>query len=182
MLRRCLFALSAGAALIAASPPHDPFGELERVPPDELAELRGGFSWSGMDISFGAELLTFIDGELMLQTVMQWTDEGSTLTRYVNPVLEPAQADALAAASAGGMKMSIGGQTVYLTNSGHTALAHAVTEDGIHNFLFNAADSLHATQEVKATLDLVGYDGFREGLMQSHLLGILDASMAGAPR
>lgn len=186
MLRRCLFALSAGAALIAASPPQDPLAGLEPVPTAELAELRGGFSWAGMDISFGAELLTFIDGELMLQTVMQWTHEGTAVTQYVNPVLEQGQASALAAASAGGMTMSIGGQTVYLTNGGNTALAHAVTEDGIHNFLFNAADSLQATQEVNANLDLAGYEGFREGLMQSHILSSLDASlaavMAGAGR
>jgi hypothetical protein len=166
-------ALAAGVASIAASS-----HEEEPVPEAELAEQRGGFSWGGMDISFGAELLTFINGELMLQTVMQWTHEGTAVSRYVNPVLEPAQANALAAASAGGMTMSVGGQTVYLTNSGHTALAHAVTENGIHNFLFNAADSLQATQEVKATLDLAGYEGFREGLMQSHLLGSIDASMA----
>ena len=41
------------------------------VPDSVLAGMRGGFSWGGINFSFGIESSTFVNGALMVKTILQ---------------------------------------------------------------------------------------------------------------
>ena len=178
MTVRCLGAALAGFLLMAAAPSEeDPFASLTPIEDEVLSEQRGGFEWQGLQINFRAELSTYLNGSLALKTELAWNGDGSSITQYVNPELEPAQAATLNGTTLpGDIAMLIGGQNVFLANSGQTALAHAITDDGIQNFLLNTHDSVSALQNIDATVDLTGYERFQQEVLSSALSTGLDAS------
>lgn len=55
--------------------------------------------------------------------------------------------------------MNVGNSQVFLANEGRTAIIHG-SEGALQNILINTASNIIASQEVTATLDLGGYDGF----------------------
>jgi hypothetical protein len=52
------------------------FHELAVVSDDELQSLRGGFEFAGLTFNFGANLRTFVDGILALETIINYTANG----------------------------------------------------------------------------------------------------------
>lgn len=178
-----LKAVVIGLTLAANAPlPGDEvFGALEVVGDEELAEQRGGFTLNGLDIRLGAEIRTFLDGELVLRTTVNWGEIGSSHTELLSGALTPADADQLQAGilSAGGITMRVGDNTVYLANEGQTALLHR-TDGGLQNVLINTASNVTLTQEVDATLDIGGYDEFSATLSAQRLTDSIGASIADA--
>lgn len=157
-------ALTPGAAaadILDAAPP---------IADAQLSQQRGGFSWGGMEIALGAEIRTFLDGSLALQTNVSWTAAGASTTQVVSGALTPASAAQLQAGilSTGGMTMRVGDAVVFLANEGQTALMHR-SDGGLQNILVNTASNVSASQEVAATLDLSGYDGFAAVNMASRM-------------
>ncbi|WP_053765289.1 hypothetical protein [Leptospirillum ferriphilum] len=55
------------------------------VPDSVLAGMRGGFSWGGVDFSFGIESSTFINGTLMVKTILQTVGNELYASTGVNP-------------------------------------------------------------------------------------------------
>ena len=152
------------AALGAASSAHaEPFGSATVIDDAALAEQRGGFTWAGMHISLGADLRTYINGELALHSTVSWTPAGSSRTEAVFGALTPAAADQLVAGilTSGNITMNVGDAQVYLANEGQTALIHR-TDGGIQNILVNTASNVDIRQQVDATLGLSGYEGFAQ--------------------
>jgi len=145
------------------------------VSDQELSELRGGFVWSGLDINFGADIRTYVDGNLVLQTVLNWTDDGVERLQTAAGGLTPVSSAALQNGiySNGGIRMKIGETPVYVLNDGRTALTHE-TENGLQNMLINTAVGLNSVQEVNATIGLSGYQQFNSELMFDRLNGALD--------
>jgi hypothetical protein len=47
----------------------------------ELADARGGFSAGGVNFDFGASVQTLVNGQLALQTNVQWTPTGAMVTQ-----------------------------------------------------------------------------------------------------
>ncbi|MFC4291567.1 hypothetical protein ACFOWX_03970 [Sphingorhabdus arenilitoris] len=149
---------------------------------ETLDRLRGGFIWSGMNIHFGADIRTYVDGNLMLHTILNWTDEGAQTTQTAAPGLTAVDASVLEGRilSNGAIRMQIGEAPVYLLNGGRTAISH-VTDEGVQNRLINTADGFSAVQELNATIDIGGYEDFRAGLMFERMAGALDdAARQGA--
>ena len=140
------------------------------VPDKELDEQRGGFTWNGVGITLGAEIRTFLDGELVLQTNVSWTDAGATTTRFAAASLTPADAAQLQAGllSTGGITMRVGDETVFLANQGQTALVHR-TDGAFQNILLNTANGVEALQEVDATLDLQDFGSFQQDVLDTRL-------------
>lgn len=145
------------------------------VSEDELDELRGGFAWSGLDINFGADIRTYVDGNLVLQTVLNWTDNGAETMQIAADGLTPAAASQLqnGILSNGNIRMKVSESPVYLLNDGRTAISHQ-TGSGVQNMLINTAIGLNSVQEVNATIDLGGYQDFSSTLMRDRLGNALD--------
>ena len=144
--------------------------ELPVVPDAELAESRGGFSWQGVEIGLGAEIRTYLDGALVLQTNISWTATGATATQLVSGALTPADAAQLQAGllSRSGISMRVGDQSVFLANGGQTAV-YQRTDGAIQNVLINRASNISARQEVDATLDLHNFGQFQQQIGQSRM-------------
>jgi hypothetical protein len=54
---------------------------LRPVSDDELADARGGFSVGGVTFDFGASVQTLVNGQIALQTNVQWTAVGAVVTQ-----------------------------------------------------------------------------------------------------
>jgi hypothetical protein len=194
-VRRIWLAVCAVAALFAAPkaradevPPSDPavsdtdlVDAMTPVDDGELDQQRGGFAVEGMNITLGADIRTYLNGDLALHTVVNWTETGAHSTQTASAALTPAAARDLAAgALAGGrISMTVGGSTVYLANEGQTALVQR-TDGGIQNMVFNTASNQAISQHVDATLNLQGYDGFRADILSGRIAESLGSALSGA--
>lgn len=183
-MKRTALILVMGFALVAAAPA-DEFDGVEVVDDAELWELRGGFNFKDLAITLGTDIRTFVNGELALHTVVNWTQQGATSeTTYLSSVLTPATAAELqnGILSSGGITMRVGDQEVYLANGGQTALFHN-TDGTIQNVIVNTASKTAITQEVDATVGVGGYDAFRAELNRDQLRSNLNqASTISMPR
>jgi hypothetical protein len=128
---------------------------------EELGEQRGGFQFEGMEIKLGADIRTFLNDELALHTVITVDENGYNRVQTVGAGLTLADADAIRnnVLSNGAIRMNVGDAQVFLANEGRTAIIHG-NEGALQNILINTASNITATQDVNATLDLQGYDGF----------------------
>ena len=142
----------------------------EVVSDEELAKLRGGFRWQGVEIGLGAEVRTYLNGELVLQTNINWTAGGAQTTQLVSGALTPADAAQLQAGilTSGGITMRVGDETVFLANQGQTAILHR-TDGAIQNVLINRASNIEARQEVDAVLDLQNFGGFQQDIINTRI-------------
>ena len=127
----------------------------------ELSDQRGGFAFAGMDIKLGADIRTFLENELVLHTVITIDENGYNRAQTVSGALTLADADTIRnnILSNGSITMNVGNSQVFLANEGRTAIIHG-SEGALQNILINTASNIIASQEVTATLDLGGYDGF----------------------
>lgn len=140
------------------------------LPANELGELRGGFVVSGMTVHFGADIRTYVDGELLLQTVLNLGPDGAETVQTAAAGLTPVDVASLenGVLSNGNIRMRVGDTPVYLINDGQTAIVHE-TANGVQNMLVNTATGLEAVQEVDASLTLSGYEAFSTDLLMDRL-------------
>jgi hypothetical protein len=181
-------ALPPGQAVPALKPPtatsapvlaDQDIAGFERLSDEELASNRGGFSWEGIQVNLGAEIRTYLDGQLVLQTNVSWTDAGAQTQQVVSGALSAADAAQLQAGilTSGGISMHVGDANVYLANQGQTAFVHR-TDGTIQNILVNTASNVHAVQEVDAALDLGNFTQFQSDVITSRL-GITIGDLVG---
>jgi hypothetical protein len=147
----------------------------------ELDDQRGGFTLAGMEIRLGAEMRTYINGDLALMTVVNWGPEGVTTSQAASGALSPARLDALQAglAGSGSFALKVGDSPLYLANDGQTALLQRA-DGAIQNVLINTASNISVTQQTEATIDLSGYQGFNTDILSSRLSDALGSSMGAA--
>ncbi len=127
---------------------------------EEMAEAHGGFDWGGMNITFGADVQTYLNGQLALQTVVNWTANGATTQTIVGSQLM--LADVASASGTGGgiaIPANLSNSAVYLPNAGQTALIQN-TNGALQNVLVNAMANLNAVQQTNATVTLGNYAAF----------------------
>ena len=166
--------LSAFAGLpveaASAAPLPDPSMPFEVVGDEELAELRGGFLWQGVEVGLGAEIRPYLNGELVLQTHISWTAAGAQTAQIVSGALTPADAAQLQAGilTSGGITMRVGGESVFLANQGQTAILHR-TDGAIQNVLVNRASGIDARQEIDAVLNLGNFEQFQQSVVSERL-------------
>lgn len=178
----CIFALAPAPLAAQEVTFGDPLATAVPMTEEELARARGGFEIAGLIISLGADLRTYLNGELALQTLLTWGDGGVESQQFVSAALTQATADQLRAGmfSEGGLRLQLGDQQVFFANQGQTALIHNV-DGGIQNMLLNTASNTAVRQEVDLTLNLSGYDNFREsigaGMLPQGMAGEIDAAL-----
>ena len=151
------------------------------VSDEELGEQRGGFVIAGMEVRLGAEMRTYLNGDLALMTVVNWGASGVTVTQTASGALTPARLDALQAglATTGNFALKVGDAPVYLANDGQTALAQRF-DNAIQNVLVNTASNITVTQQTEATIDLSGYQAFQADIISSRMAESLGASLGAA--
>lgn len=176
---------SSTAMLIPQTAKADPVAAVglpALVSDEDLDKLRGGFVVNGLGVNFGADIRTYVNGELLLQTVMSLSDEGAHTTQTAAAGLSPVDVSTLenGVLSNGNIRMKVGDTPVYLLNNGQTAIVHE-TANGVQNMLINTANGFEAVQEVDATLTLSGYENFNSDLMMDRIGSALDdiAGQAG---
>jgi hypothetical protein len=154
----------------------------EIVPDDELSKNRAGFQWSGVEISLGAEMRTYINGQLALQTNVSWTPEGVQTTQYVSGALTPADAAHLQSGilSGSGITMRVGDQSVFLANQGQTVLMQR-TENGLQNVLVNRASNIEIKQQVDAVVGLENFGQFQRSILSQRIGGAISDMISQAP-
>ena len=154
---------------IAAATPSEASGAaiLARMTPltdSEMADAHGGFDWGGMSISFGADVQTYLDGQLALRTLVSLSANGATTQTIVGSQLSLAD---MASASGGGggivIPQMLSGSQVYFANAGRTALIQNAN-GALQNVLINTMANLSAVQQTNATVTLGNYAAFANAL------------------
>ncbi len=156
------------------------FGELVAVGDEELSGQRGGFALAGMNINFGAELRSYIDGEMVLMTRLSWMDDSVTKTQLVSPGLTPAMA-LNGVVSSGQIRLPAGNLDTFQANNGGTVIAHGV-EQGLRSVIINTANGVQLATEADVSLDVAGYSAFREQVMQMRINDVLGTAVSNATR
>jgi hypothetical protein len=153
-----LFAAAAFCFPVSSAAAADFFRGWPVVPDPELDDLRGGFLVAdGVAFYLGAVVRTTVNGELVLETVVNWTPQGPLITQSAAPGLSPATvADLKEAAARTGLDLSSlsGGSDVILLNDGATAVAHRFDIAGLENILVNEANGQDIRQDTAVTLHL----------------------------
>lgn len=154
----------------ASAEPASAVGLPALVPDEDLDKLRGGFVVNGLGVNFGADIRTYVNGELMLQTVLNWGADGAETVQTAAAGLSPVDVSTLenGVLSNGNIRMKVGDTPVYLLNNGQTAIVHE-TASGVQNMLINTASDFEAVQEVDATLTLSGYESFNSDMMMDRI-------------
>jgi hypothetical protein len=144
----------------------------------ELSQQRGGFAIGGMDIRLGAEMRTYLNGDLVLSTVVNWDTAGATTTQMVSNTLTPAYQSALQSGfvTGQGVSLKLGDSPVFLANNGQTAIIQN-TSGAIQNVVLNAADNINLVQQTDISLDLTGYAGFKTDLVSNRIADSLNGVM-----
>jgi hypothetical protein len=156
------------------------FSSAATVSDDELSEQRGGFVVDGLDIRLGAQIQTLIDGQQSLMTTINWTGDSATTTQTVSG-LTPATAAQLQAGllTTGQITMNVGNASVFLGNSGQTAILQGIG-GGIQSILVNTANNTNIQTQVNATIDLSGYQAFQANLQGGTMASSLGQAIGAA--
>lgn len=81
---------ATGSAVAGAEPPpaiaDSGFQNLPTLDADELQTLRGGFEFAGLKFDFAAQIRTFLDGRLALESFITYTEAGTLSQHHPLPV------------------------------------------------------------------------------------------------
>lgn len=178
--------LLAAAGLATLLPCGEPVSARERpgdearlLSTQELAEARGGFVIAGLEISLGADLRTYLGGELAMQTIVSWKDQTQTEERWVSTALTPVTAASLenGLLANGRLTMNVNGQEVFLANDGQTALLQRV--DGrLQNIALNTASGIDLRQEADISIAVANYQAFREAIAPAIVMSGLGEALS----
>ncbi|WEK44016.1 MAG: hypothetical protein P0Y64_04070 [Candidatus Sphingomonas colombiensis] len=154
----------AAAGIVGQEVAPSAFAHMTVLSDSEMAEAHGGFDWGGMNITFGADVQTYLNGQLALQTVVNWSANGATTQTIVGSQLTLADMTS-ATGGAGGIAIpqTISGSQVYFANAGQTALIQNAN-GALQNVLINAMANLNAVQQTNATVTLGNYTAFAAAL------------------
>jgi hypothetical protein len=122
---------------------------------DDLDSQRGGFMTPlGFEVGFGAVLTATVDNAIVMQTQIQWTNNGIETTG-ATPV-------DTAAAAAGGIDLGPNASQLMgvvvpgdpTNGGGATAILSSLQSNGIANLILNTANGRNVTTNTQITLDL----------------------------
>jgi hypothetical protein len=175
--------ISSQSLLPAAEVPSDAYAGMNVINLDEMGEMRGGFSFAGLDMKFGATLSTVIDS-IKLDTVFNITAGGaevvsqmlSNLAGLNDAVVETRSSDVAGATTAvlvgpdtgvsasdlapmdislDGVNNSNGYSGVVINNNkGFTAALHKLTQDAAISAIISNASSLKASHKLNVKIEV----------------------------
>jgi hypothetical protein len=140
----------------------------------ELAAERGGLRLpTGLEVGFGASVRTFVDGALVLETQLVWTDQGVAQTQS-----EPAAG----ASGDGGVVTLAGGAgalpgLILAGDGGTTVVLHELNSERIANVVVNTANNRDIRQEIQIGLTIPELSQFQQSAIQERAnVRMLDAA------
>lgn len=152
----------------------DPLGSLTPMSDLELGEERGGLKTPYGEIDFGAVVRTFVDGQIALETELDWTEAGAVQSQALGILQNELDQKGLAlTASLEGANPSviIGG-----ANGGSTTILHEVTNEQIANVVINSASNREIRLETNITLVMPDLTLLQDDLAAQQLqIGLHDA-------
>lgn len=171
---------AAGPLPCAAASPSS-LEQAPRVSDEELAGQRGGFAFRGAEITLGAEIRSYLNGELVMQTNVNWSAAGAQMSRTVSAALSPAGAEALQAGilGNGGLSIRSGQGSVFLANNGSTAFIQRA-DGSLQNIIVNTASNVDLRQEVDARIDVRNAQNFLSGVRFERVGSALSQMIGGA--
>lgn len=169
MLRRSIILAGTLTALLLMAQPAKAQAAGTKLELAELAQERGGFILvNGVTLDFGAVVRSYVGGTLVVETRLTWTPEGPVTSVYRSdmPGAVPLN-QGLGTALERGLDLSglvAGADGLILSDAnGVTALVHSLSNGGIQNLVFNAADGRDIHQDLQLTLTLPGFDAVQRG-------------------
>ena len=182
-----LACLSGAPALAADGTPVDQvLAAPAALSETELERTRGGFATPlGFDIGFGAEVSTYVDGKLALQTRLTWTSQGAVRTVEAGD-LTP---DLVARAAAKGLNLQPSqgaGVLVDGPGGGATAVLQDLDAKHIAGLVINNASNRDIRQETAINLQLPDFKSLQDSIQatqaQLRLQSALGLAMRDAAR
>jgi hypothetical protein len=136
---------------------------------DELSESRGGFlTANGVEFDFGANVQTLVNGQLALQTTVQWTPSGATVQQMSgtspNVISIPSSQLTSLFGGVGGVITTSGVQITSPTGS--IEVAANVAGGQIQNLVANSASNQAITQNTAVTLAVYNFASWQQQLAQ----------------
>ncbi|XKE45545.1 hypothetical protein LG302_19730 [Halomonas organivorans] len=203
----CLSALISGAVLVSGSAwalnealpkgpgilsgaTHDIYYRGEVLPDDGMADLRGGFSLAGMELSFGAKLTTLINNAIRYETEIAFTRAGAeiisrTLTQgagagnvtLVGPDQAIGAGDIMGGLNLRGLA-DFSGVLVSDGNGGMVAALHQITRNAIINTLSTTASGQSVDNHIDVSIHVRNIGEIRAARQKTMILN----SLQGIPR
>lgn len=161
----------------SAQPMNDDFYGLETLGLAELADLRGGFKVGGLEMAIGANIRTFVDGALVLESVARVSPSGlvsEMVSSTANPPgggvtfnfgretdvplqeLAPSNVDLGALAGDSGVAIN--------DSNGFSAALHRVTQNQILGVIVNTADGRSLRQELNVDITVQNFGSFQQSI------------------
>lgn len=164
-----------------------PFDAIPTADPELLAALRGGLRAGGLDLEFAANVRTLVNGALVLESVVNLTPGGTTVTQSDMPStgVDPTTLSFVSGLGNGGSNAlpaglaGLAGQTgvVIEDPTGITTALHSVTREQILGVLFTTASHQQIRQEINVDVTVANFgrfqDAARGALLNGRLLGSL---------
>jgi len=149
------------------------FGALPVVGDAELSETRGGFlTANGIEFDFGANIQTLVNGQLALQTTVQWSSTGATVQQISGSGTNIVAVPSAQLTSLFGTTNGIVTSGVQITGpSGSTEVAANVAGNQIQNLVANSANNQAITQNTAVTLAIYNFSTWQQQLTQHALAG-----------
>lgn len=147
-----------------------------RLSDEELAAERGGLQLpTGMEVGFGASVRTFVDGALVLETRLVWTDQGAAQTQTAPSLAGQGQSGQItlsdSAAQLPGVALNGDG--------GSTVVLHELSAARIANIVVNTASNRDIRQEVQIDLAIPDLTQFQQAAIQERAnMRMMDAVSA----
>ena len=135
----------------------------------ELDEHRGGFILAdGIALDFSAIIDSYVDGRLVLQSQVTWTQQGA-VTSHSGPIAAQATPEILAALARAGIQLSaetVGDGGFYVSADGQSAFVHRVSDGQISNLLVNFGNGGDFHQEITLSLGLPGFEASQAAMAE----------------
>ncbi len=143
--------------------------QTERIPlsDEALADQKGGFLVAqGVTFDFGAVVRTFVDGQLALQTSLNWTPSGPAIAQTIGDSLSATsldQAESLMAKAGLQLEDVLTNANLRLEAGGGLALIHKVVDGQPQSYVFNTASGQDIRQQIDVTITLPGFETLQQG-------------------
>jgi len=135
----------------------------------ELAQMRGGFfTANGAQFDFGANITTLVNGQLALQTSLQWTANGAVVHQVTGDGVQTTQ---LTGAELTKVMQGINGAAlnngVVITGpTGRTEIVANLTAGQIQNLLVNTQSGQTITQNTDVQLTIYNFSAWQQQILQ----------------
>jgi hypothetical protein len=183
--RNSVMTEAVGPVSYAASGRADFGHRLAPLSDEELSSERGGFlTANGVDLDFCANVQTLVNGQLALQTVVQWSSSGATVRQTsgtgANLVTIPSsQLTGLFGSNSAGVAVS----GVQITSpSGSIEVAANVAGGQLQNLVANSASNQSISQNTAITLAVYNFANWQQQLSQHMVSNQLANDILAASR